>query len=148
MKLFEMLQGVEFPPDVKFVSQDEDGVINTYDSDPLDRATTRYWTCRNFIGYLTDANEEDRYFTLADDYLVALLVVEDGKVTGLADGCAYAPPKEPMEFKIKMSSEDFEYMHDGMEIAELTAGIVNQVLKEQGINVVFAIEDSYNDDEE
>ena len=146
MKLLELLQNVVFPADVKFVSQDEDGVINTYDSDPLDRSTTRYWTCRNFIGYLMNADDEDIHLPLAEDYLISLLVVVDGKVVGLADGCAYAPPKEPTEFTIKLSQEDFEYMHDGLEIAELTAGIVNQILKEQGVNITFSIEE--NDDVE
>lgn len=150
MKLFEMLQGVEFPPDVKFVSQDEDGVINMYHGDHGQREVTRYWTCEKFIDYLQTEDEEDRYFSLADDYLTALLVLDKGVVVGLADGCVSSTPDvapTPTEFTIKMNSEDFEYMHDGMEIAELTAGIVNQILREQGIHVVFAIEDSFDDED-
>lgn len=150
MKLFEMLQNVVFPPDVKFVSQDEDGVINMYHGDHGQRSTTRYWTSDKFIDYLQTVDEEDVYLPLADDYLKSLLVVDNGVVVGLADGCVGTTTpdvaKAPMEFTIKLNHEDFEYMHDGMEVAELTAGIVNQILKEQGINVVFAIEDSSDED--
>lgn len=55
-------------------------------------------------------------------------------------------PKAPTEFTIKLCQEDFDYMMDGMEIAELTAGIVNQILKEQGVNIVFSIEDSSDEE--
>lgn len=41
MKLFEMLQDTVFPPDVKFVSQDADGLINMYQADPGERSAKR-----------------------------------------------------------------------------------------------------------
>ena len=37
-------------------------------------------------------------------------------------------------------------MMDGMEIAELTIGIVNQILKEHGVDIVFSVEDSSDEE--
>ena len=54
--------------------------------------------------------------------------------------------KAPMDFTIKLCQEDFDYMMDGMEIAELTIGIVNQILKEHGVDIVFSVEDSSDED--
>lgn len=150
MKLFEMLQDTVFPPDVKFVSQDADGLINMYHSDPGERYTKRYWTCVSFMGYLQTPLHQNLYLPLADDHLEALLVVSNGTVVGLADGCRVYPSanvtKAPMNFTINLCQEDFDYMMDGMEIAELTVGIVNQILKEHGVDIVFSVEDSSDED--
>lgn len=54
--------------------------------------------------------------------------------------------KAPMNFTINLCQEDFDYMMDGMEIAELTVGIVNQILKEYGVEIVFSVEDSSDED--
>lgn len=54
--------------------------------------------------------------------------------------------KAPMDFTIKLCQEDFDYMMDDMEIAELTVGIVNQILKEHGVDIVFSVEDSSDED--
>ena len=54
--------------------------------------------------------------------------------------------KAPVEFTIKLCQEDFDYMVDDMEIAELTVGIVNQILKEHGVEIVFSVEDSSDED--
>jgi hypothetical protein len=146
MNLYELLSGIVFDEDVEFVSQDEDGVINLYHSDPGQRFVDQYWTSKNFIQYLEDADGEDLYLPLADDFRTALLTIVDGKVAGLAYGCVNAPPKPKAEFKILLCQEDFDYMMDGMEVAELTVGIVNQILKEQGVDIVFAVEDSSDED--
>lgn len=150
MNLTELLREIKFPPNVKFVSQDEDGVINMYHSDPEQRSVEQYWTCQCFLRYLEDEDGEDIYLPLADDFRTALLVVVDGKVVGAADPLseddANTEPKEPAEFTIKLCQEDFDYMMDGMEVAELTVGIVNQILKEQGVDIVFAVEDSSDEE--
>lgn len=54
--------------------------------------------------------------------------------------------KAPVEFTIKLCQEDFDYMMDDMEIAELTVGIVNKILKEHGVEIVFSVEDSSDED--
>lgn len=150
MNLIEMLGKIKFPPNVKFVSQDEDGVVNMYHSDPGQRSVEQYWTCQCFLRYLEDENGEDIYLPVADDFRTALLMVVDGKVVGAAEPLseqgADAEPKAPTEFTIKLCQEDFDYMMDGMEIAELTAGIVNQILKEQGVDIVFSVEDSSDEE--
>lgn len=150
MNLTELLREIKFPPNVKFVSQDEDGVINMYHSDPEQRSVEQYWTCQCFLRYLEDKYGEDIHLPLAEDFRTALLVVVDGKVVGAAEPLseqdADVEPKAPTEFTIKLCQEDFDYMMDGMEVAELTVGIVNQILKEQGVDIVFAVEDSSDEE--
>lgn len=148
MNLIELLGKVKFPSNVKFVSQDEDGVINMYHSDPEQRSVEQYWTCQCFLRYLEGEDGEDIYLPLADDFRTALLVVVDGEVVGAAEPLSEqgAEPKAPTEFKILLCQEDFDYMMDAMEVAELTAGIVNQILKEQGVDIVFAVEDSSDEE--
>lgn len=145
MNLIELLREIKFPPNVKFVSQDEDGLINMYHSDPEQRHVLQYWTCQYFLKYLEDSDGEDIYLPVADDFRTALLSVEDGKVVGatkaIPDTDADVGSKKPAEFKIKLCQEGFDYMMDGMEIAELTVGIVNHILKEQGVDIVFEVED-------
>jgi len=139
---------VQFPPNVKFVSQDEDGEINMYHSDPVQRSADKYWTCKNFICYLQTEYGEDLYLPQAEDFRTALFVVEEGKVVGLAEGCAYYEPnQEPTEFTIKLHQEDFEYLMDTSECAELVVGIVNTILKEHGSNIRFDVDFSYEGDD-
>lgn len=150
MNLIELLREIKFPPNVKFVSQDEDGVINMYHSDPEQRSVEQYWTCQYFLRYLEDKYGEDIHLPLAEDFRTALLAVVDGKVVGAAEPLseqdADVEPKAPTEFTIKLCQEDFDYMMYGMEVAELTVGIVNQILKEQGVDIVFAVEDSSDEE--
>lgn len=138
MNLYELLKDVVFDDDVKFVSQDLDGVINTYNDHPSEFFTDDYWTSRNFIGYLQDSNFEDMVFDVAVDSRYALLPVVEGKVQ-------YALPEDVAgKVTINLTDSDFEYLMDELEVAEMILGTVNQILKERGVNIKFDVNFEYN----
>lgn len=146
--LFDLLANRTYPKDVKFLTQDADGVINMYDSYPGGESVWSYWTCRGFLGYVQEdyESEEDLVLPLAEDFQSAIMVVENGLVVGRVFNGShdYLFETSVEVFESTDSSQQLVSLgipisdtENGVEAIDIALEMVNQYLKENDVDIKF-----------